>query len=134
MTKLKSYIRHGRGAARSYLYGDLSVGDFIMGAFGAVELERNRQPNGIYHTEYLIGDSVVILKASDAWDGPRPTGATYVFVPDVDAVYDRAIALGATSIKPPADKNEPVQIPYPRRACSVKDSFGNLWKIATYAG
>jgi PhnB protein len=129
------YMRHGRGAARSHLYGDQAVADFIKTAFGAVELERNHQGRGIYHTELLIGDSVVILKASEASDSPRPPGVTYVFVSAGDVVYQRALTAGATTVKPPADKlHEPLDIAYHRRACSTKDSFGNLWKIGTYFG
>lgn len=135
MNNSTAYMRHGGGAARSHLYGNQAVANFIKTAFGAVELERNHQGRGIYHTEFLIEDSVVILKASETRDSPRPPGATYVFVPDVDAVYQRALTAGATTVKPPADKlHEPLDIPYPRRACSIKDSFGNLWKIGPYLG
>jgi hypothetical protein len=76
---------------------------------------------------------VLILKASEVWDSPRLPGATYVFGPDVHAMYQRALTAGATTVKPPADKlREPFDIPYRRRACSIKDGFGKLRKIGSY--
>jgi PhnB protein len=51
-----------------------------------------------------------------------------VYVDDVDAAYQRALASGATSITAPEDK------PYQERSAGVKDSFGNIWYIATYTG
>jgi len=44
----------------------------------------------------------------------------------VDAVYDRALKAGATSLNPPADQ------PYGDRNGGVKDPFGNTWYIATH--
>ena len=52
----------------------------------------------------------------------------YVYVPDVDAAYRRALAAGAISIATPEDK------PYAERQAGVCDSFGNTWWIATYCG
>jgi uncharacterized glyoxalase superfamily protein PhnB len=49
----------------------------------------------------------------------------YLYVPDVDATYHRALAAGATSIGEPTDR------PYGDRNGSVKDAFGNQWHIAT---
>ena len=50
----------------------------------------------------------------------------YVYVPDCDAVYQRALKAGATSI------SEPVDHPYGDRSGGVKDAFGNQWYIATH--
>ena len=56
------------------------------------------------------------------------TASVYVYVTDVDAAYDKALAAGATSIAAPEDK------PYDERQCGVKDSFGNTWWISAYLG
>lgn len=141
MSDTRSYMRHGHSAAQSYISGDLAVATFIKEAFQAKELERSVRADGMHRIEWQIGDSIVVLKASDNWPNPRPTGATFVFVPDVDATYARAMAAGGTSLAPPEDKGM-VTGPaggsgakaYPRRICSVKDGYGNLWKIATYKG
>ena len=53
------YIRHGLGAARPYLYGNLDLPEFVRRTFGAVELERMGDDSG-FHVESKIGDSVVV--------------------------------------------------------------------------
>jgi PhnB protein len=125
-----NWMRHGQGAVRPYLYGDLSVIDFIEEVFGA-ELVENLESGGSspgFHVEARIGDSMLVLEASDAWSSPKPAQSVYVFVEDVDATYARAMAMGAASI------SEPNQKPYKERACGVRDRFGNTWYIATYTG
>jgi PhnB protein len=56
---------------------------------------------------------------------PMPT-MFYLYVPDCDAVYQRALQAGATSI------SEPVDQPYGDRNGAVKDVFGNQWYISTH--
>jgi len=56
---------------------------------------------------------------------PMPT-MFYLYVPDVDAMYSRALHAGATSAGEPADQ------PYGDRTASVKDAIGNQWYIATH--
>jgi PhnB protein len=50
----------------------------------------------------------------------------YVYVPDCDAVYRRALAAGATSLSEPTDQS------YGDRSASVTDAFGHQWYIATH--
>jgi PhnB protein len=50
----------------------------------------------------------------------------YLYVPNVDAVYRRAVAAGATSFQ------EPIDQPYGDRQAGVRDAFGNTWYIATH--
>src|SRR6516225_6791330 len=52
----------------------------------------------------------------------------YVYVENADETYQRAIAAGAQSIERPAD------MPYGDRRAMVRDSWGNVWQIATYRG
>ena len=52
----------------------------------------------------------------------------YVYVENADESYQRAIAAGALSIERPAD------MPYGDRRATVRDSWGNVWQIATYRG
>ena len=136
MSEAKSYTRHGFGTAQAYISGDLKVADFIRDTFQAEELERHVRPDGMNRIEWRIGDSIVVLKANDNWPSPRPTGATFLFVPDVDATYERALAAGGVSLAPPETKGVEEGNPkaYPRRICSVLDGYGNLWKFATYLG
>ena len=127
MGTANKHIRHGVGSVRPYLYGRLDMLEMVKRAFGAVELERLGVGKG-FHVEAKIGDSMVVMEVSDP---PHPGGkpaSIYVYVEDVDAAYQRAIAAGATSVAAPEDKR------YQERAAGVKDSFGNIWYIATYTG
>jgi PhnB protein len=108
------------------LYGPASLVRWLKETFEAQEIERVAGDGGD-HVELQIGDSVVVLET-----GEPPEFATrasvYVYVEDIDTVYQSAIAAGAMSIAAPEDK------PYEERAAGVKDTFGNTWWIATYTG
>ena len=128
MSSATKHIRHGVGSVRPYLYGRLDMLELVKRAFGAVELERLEAGEGGFHVEAKIGDSMIVMEVSDP---PHPGGkpaSIYVYIDDVDAAYQRALAAGATSVAAPEDK------PYQERAAGVKDSFGNTWWIATYTG
>ena len=128
MAQRLRHVRHGISSARSYVHGHVALWDLVKYAFGAIELERHEFGPKSFHIEAQIGDSVVVLEAGDP---PHPEGtpsSTYVYVPDVDVAYRRALQRGATSIAAPEDK------PYQERQAGVRDTFGNTWWIATYQG
>jgi PhnB protein len=122
-----NHVPHGKGTVRAYVYGRLDLLDFAKQVFDAVEVERNTVPNG-FHVEAQIGDSAIVLAAMDPPYKEATKASIYVYVEDVDATYERAIAAGATSLNPPADK------PWKGRMGGLKDSFGNIWYIETYKG
>jgi PhnB protein len=99
--------------------------DFVRQAFGAVEHERMTRDDGsIGHAEVQIGDSMVMISdGRDPWK-PMPA-AIYLYVPDTDATYHRAIEAGAVSLMEPADQF------YGDRNAGVKDPAGNIWWIGT---
>src|SRR5947209_17715693 len=77
--------------------------EFYKRAFGAVELGRATAPDGksVWHAEVQIGDSRLML--SDAFPdqgshAPAESGAVgfaiWLYVPDVDAVFQRAVDAG----------------------------------------
>jgi PhnB protein len=121
-----SYVRHGVGTVRPYVYGNLDLIEFVQQVFGAVELERVAFGARCFHVESAIGDSVIVLEVGDPPPASAAPASIYVYVPDVDAAYGRALEAGAQEISPPQDK------PYDERAAGVKDSFGNTWWFATY--
>jgi uncharacterized glyoxalase superfamily protein PhnB len=106
--------------------------DSVMGlmkrAFGAVETARVLNAgNKVAHAEMMIDDSMIELSdGSPPWN-PMPC-CLHLYVPDVDAIYQRALAAGATSVYAPMDQ------PYGDRECGVLDSGGNYWFIATFKG
>src|ERR1700738_4771667 len=93
--------------------------DFLTTVFGGEESERLPGPDGkIGHAEVRIGDSLVML--ADA--GPETKAfpvMLHIYVDDCDAIYDKAIAAGASSLR------EPVNEFYGDRMSGVTDSFGN---------
>jgi PhnB protein len=120
------HVRHGFGSVRPYVHGHLGLWDFVKDVFGAVEIERHEFGPKSFHIEAQIGDSAIVLETGDP-PGPEGTaGSIYVYVPDVDAAYRRALAHGAASVAVPEDK------PYQERAAGIRDSFGNIWWISTY--
>jgi PhnB protein len=99
---------------------------FLKRAFGARELAKYASPDGVvHHAEIRVGDSVVEMGEAQGKYAPMPA-MFYLYVPDCDALYRRALAAGATSISEPTDQ------PYGDRSAGVKDAFGNTWYIATH--
>lgn len=100
--------------------------DFLQQAFDATVIERMDGPDGnVMHAEVRIGDSVVMM--GDAGGRyPAAPSTLYLYVPDCDALYKRAIDAGATSISEPADQF------YGDRHGGVTDPSGNHWYIATH--
>jgi uncharacterized glyoxalase superfamily protein PhnB len=66
----------------------------------------------------------MITEAGGAF--PAAAAAVNVYVPDVDAVYRRALDAGAASITPPTDRF------YGDRNAVVKDRTGIVWTLATH--
>ena len=100
--------------------------DFMKQAFGAEELYRFPMPDGsITHATVRIGDSMLEL-SDGAPEWPPRAAAIHLYVPDADAVFQRALQAGGTSVE------EPVDQPYGDRESGVKDPCGNFWWIATH--
>ncbi len=120
-------LRPGFHTITPYLVveGAAELIDFLKEAFGAEERRRVPGPDGkLMHAEVRIGDSVIELGDGNESIRSRPS-AIHLYVDDADALYRRAIAAGATSLRQPTDQ------PYGDREASIKDRFGNHWYIAT---
>jgi PhnB protein len=98
---------------------------FMERGLGAVGAEKFASPDGVvHHAKIAIGDSVVEMGEANGPYQPMPT-MFYVYVPDVDAGYHRALQAGGASISQPANQS------YGDRTAAVKDPFGNQWYLAT---
>ncbi len=110
--------------------------DFYAKAFGARELFRLSEPDGkIGHAELAIGHATIML-ADEYPDfgalSPPTVGGSPVKlrleVADADAVIARAVAAGATVLRPPKDQF------YGDRSGMILDPFGHSWFIAAPIG
>ncbi|MGA7915836.1 MAG: VOC family protein [Candidatus Acidiferrales bacterium] len=100
--------------------------DFTKRAFGAEEAFMHKSPAGVVvHARIRIGDSIVAVGELRGGFATMPFHM-HVYVPDVDAVYARAVEAGAKTLRAPKDE------PYGDRAATVADAFGNFWSLATH--
>jgi len=125
MSATSSYIQPGYTTITPYLYAKLDLIDFLKNAFGA-EVTHTPTPDaeGQFHAEARIGDSHLLF-GNGYFSDPSMAAAIYIYVPDVDATYQRAVSLGAKAIREPADMT------WGDRVGGVKDTSGNTWWIAT---
>jgi PhnB protein len=108
--------------------------DFYKRAFGATEIARMKGPDGkIGHAEIKIGDSIVML--GEEWPGnsarsPQSLGGStfgiFLYVDDVDTVFNTAVKAGAKAEQPPTDMF------WGDRFGKLADPFGHLWYLATH--
>jgi PhnB protein len=108
--------------------------DFYGKVFGATERMRMPARDGkIGHAELQLGDSLIML-ADEFPDighrSPKALGGTpvtiSVYVEDVDAVFARALAEGATATHPVESQF------YGDRTGQFEDPFGHRWSVATH--
>jgi PhnB protein len=108
--------------------------DFYTRAFGAKEIMRMDGPPGkISHAELKIGDSILMLGDEMPGAGgrtPRSLGGSsvniFLYVDDVDTIFDRAKAAGARVDMPVDDMF------WGDRYGKLTDPFGHSWSIATH--
>ena len=109
--------------------------EFYKKAFGAEEIVRMPGPDGksVMHAELKIGDSRLLL--ADEFPqmgslGPQGTAGTpigiHVYVEDVDAAFNSAVAAGSQVRMPVADMF------WGDRYGIVVDPFGHRWSLATH--
>jgi PhnB protein len=114
-----------RGAAAALL--------FYKEAFGAVELSRMMMTDGrVGHAEISIEGAIVMLADEFPeidFRSPQTLGGTpvmiHLYVGDVDALFERALAAGATELRPLKDQV------YGDRNGQLGDPFGHVWMLAS---
>jgi len=109
--------------------------EYYKKALGAVEVMRLTDPTSgrVGHAEIQLGDSRVMLADEHPEMnilGPQSLGGTAVglayYVADVDAAFERAVAAGATVVRPLQDQF------YGDRSGTLIDPFGHKWTLATH--
>jgi len=87
--------------------------------FGARVRSRLEGPGGtVAHAELEIGEPTP--------EHPAHGARLIMYVPDVDAVFARAVAAGFTALEPVADQF------WGDRAGRLRDPHGNEWFVATH--
>jgi PhnB protein len=111
-----------------------TAAEFYTSVFGAEQaFTRPTDDNGIAHMTLTVNDGVLMLADRPEWgrwaDLPRSehnaVGWLVIETPECDAVYDKAIAAGATPEMPPEDT------PWGDRYARFRDPFGQLWAVFT---
>ena len=108
--------------------------EFYKQAFGAEEIMRLTERSGkIGHAEIRIADSVIMLSDEYPEHGavsPKTLGGSplkmHLYVDDVDQLAERAVAAGASIVRPIADQF------YGDRSGQISDPFGYTWIIASH--
>jgi PhnB protein len=109
--------------------------DFYKKAFGAEEREICYGPDGkqVMHAEIKIGDSIIMLNdefPTMGCVGPKALGGSpvslFIYVENVDSVYERAVKAGATATMPVADQF------WGDRFGQLTDPYGHKWGISTH--
>jgi PhnB protein len=107
--------------------------EFYKTAFGATELMRMDDPDGnLIHAQIKIGDSPIDIAPEQGKynRSPQSLGGSTVpiglYIEDVDAFAERAIAAGAKVIFPIDDWF------YGDRSGRLEDPFGHMWIVSTH--
>jgi PhnB protein len=121
-----SYVPEGLRTVTPFLHakGTAAYIGFLKRAFGALEEGRHDGSDGrVMYARLRIGNAAIELGEADGPLASTP-GAFYLYVDDVDALFERALAAGAKLLPAPTDQ------PYGDRVSAVEDSVGNHWLIA----
>jgi PhnB protein len=109
--------------------------EFYKKAFGATEKYAMPGPGGkgIMHAELRIGDSPIMMgeehpdrqcRSAETFGGSPIS--IYLYLPDVDAAFQRAVAAGAEPQMPVGDMF------WGDRMGAITDPFGYTWMLGTH--
>ncbi|MCB0735260.1 MAG: VOC family protein [Flavobacteriales bacterium] len=124
----KTYKRAGFGTVTPYLLipDAHHLIELIEQVFdGEMESRFTGDKNRIMHVEARIGDSRIMFGEPPETFDLAP-GSIYLYVPDCDDTFNKAIQFGCAEIMPVASMEHSGQ-----RYGGVKDRNGTIWWIAT---
>lgn len=113
---------------------------FLIGAFGfeeTVVYASAEDPGRVDHAELawppgggvMLGSATAEPAANDEpWPQRPGTLSAYLVTDEPDALFERAVAAGASVLRPLQDTD------YGSREFAVTDPEGNLWSFGTYRG
>jgi PhnB protein len=137
MSKAKSPVPEGFHTVTPHLIFENAAKaiDWYKKALGAEEKSRSLGPDGkIAHAQLQIGNSLIML--NDAMGGGKSAKSLggspislWIYVPDCDAVFNRAVAAGAHVA--PGPMGQLADQFWGDRAGSFTDPEGYQWTVAT---
>ena len=95
---------------------------FVSTVFGTEVRQRMVGEAGGLHAELELGDSVLMVGEGGGSTFPA---MLHVYVEDADAIYERALAEGATTAAEPHDTS------FGDHRAAFDDRWGNQWWVAT---
>ena len=111
---------------------------FYQAAFGFEQGDvMTDDSQAINHADLRWQGTVILMLSPEYPDGSRlapitsgakPSSLFYVYVPDVDSLFQQAKEAGATVLAEPAD------MPWGDRVTTLADLDGYHWNFATYVG
>lgn len=99
--------------------------DFTKKVFDAKDSNEQvlRDDGTVQHAEIILNDSTIMV-TDEIKDWPQQNANLFVYVPDADETYKKALENGATSLMELSDQDY-------GRTCGVTDPFGNIWWITS---
>jgi PhnB protein len=99
--------------------------EFIKRAFDGEVTSVMKESEKVMHATVKIGDSIIMLSDASEKFAPMPS-MLYLYVDDVDAVYEKALKAKGISLR------EPINEFYGDRSAGIKDAWDNQWWMATH--
>ena len=124
------YKPQGYNSLSPYLVidGAQALIDLLDIIFGIEVLRRYERPDGgILHAEIRLDDTVLMVADANEQYPPKQH-LLHVYVPDVDAVFAKALAAGCQEVQPPQQSDDD-----PDRRGMFADFAGNTWAVAAQA-
>jgi len=125
---MKAYKPSGYNSVSPYLVVNSAqkMIDLLKRVFDVKDLRKYEMPGGkIVHAEVQLDDSVIMMAdATEGW--PQNQLLIHVYVPDVNAVFKKALDAGCESIQELKEQEGD-----PDRRGTFKDFAGNFWSVST---
>ena len=99
--------------------------DFTKKVFDAKDSNEQvlRDDGTVQHAEIILNDSTIMV-TDEIKDWPQQNANLFVYVPNADETYKKALENGAASLMELSDQDY-------GRTCGVTDPFGNIWWITS---
>ena len=99
--------------------------DFCKKVFDAKDSNQQvlRDDGTVMHAEIILNGSTIMV-TDETKDWSQQNANLFVYVPDADDTYQKALDNGATSLMELSDQDY-------GRTCGVTDPFGNIWWITS---